>query len=106
MKMASFTLLRAGLLCWAALAIIATNALDTQVVMVAPPTSSLLIAGLAIEALQTWYNQTTGLWEGTAWWNSANAMVLRKGQYSSFHVLINTSDCVRGLLCHCFIQLQ
>ena len=74
--MASPSFLRACLLSWVALASIATNALDTQVVMmVPPPIDSLAIAAAAVGALQTWYNTTSGLWDGTGWWNSANAMV-------------------------------
>ena len=28
----------------------------------------------AVEALQGWYNNATGLWNSTQWWNAANAM--------------------------------
>ncbi|KAI0186224.1 glycosyl hydrolase [Xylaria flabelliformis] len=30
----------------------------------------------AIHTLQTWYNQGTGLWDSTGWWNSANCLTV------------------------------
>lgn len=30
----------------------------------------------AIETLQQWYNQSSGVWESTGWWNGANALTM------------------------------
>ncbi|HEX5297441.1 MAG TPA: hypothetical protein VFW50_10670, partial [Streptosporangiaceae bacterium] len=40
--------------------------------MAAPDFRSCAKTG--INALQKWYKPATGLWQGTGWWNSANAL--------------------------------
>ena len=50
-----------------------------QVLLQLPMVSSgeiLSRAVVAITQLQTAYNSTTGLWDGTGWWNSANCMTI------------------------------
>lgn len=41
-----------------------------------PATSQLQRATSGVQALQGWYNQSTGLYNTTGWWNSANALTV------------------------------
>ncbi|KAH8096252.1 glycosyl hydrolase [Aureococcus anophagefferens] len=53
---------------------------DTFGANVVPEQAAATDAGAAIAALQTWYDEKTGLWdlapEGAQWWNSANCLEL------------------------------
>jgi predicted alpha-1,6-mannanase (GH76 family) len=42
----------------------------------APTTSYLQNATEAVQTLQTWYTPSTGLYQTTGWWNSANAITV------------------------------
>ena len=44
----------------------------------------------AINTLQTWYNENTGLWDTTGWWNSGNALTM----LADFSALDSTLDSV------------
>ena len=52
--------------------------------MVLPPDVSLSRAVDAINALQSFYNQTTGLWDSTGWWNSGNCLTVY-AEYVAFN---------------------
>lgn len=55
--------------------------------MALPPDVSLSRAADAINALQSFYNQTTGLWDSTGWWNSANCLTVY-AEYVAFNPAI------------------
>jgi predicted alpha-1,6-mannanase (GH76 family) len=38
------------------------------------PAGNRARAAAAVRALQRWYDPSTGLWQGTGWWNAANAL--------------------------------
>ena len=63
------------LLLWATLALLATGNAQ-QYPMVTSPTTALGRATAAISALQGFYNQTSGLWDTTGWWNSGNCLTV------------------------------
>lgn len=46
-------------------------------------------ANSAIKTLQQWYNETTGLWDTTGWWNSANALTML-AEFSALDSTTNT----------------
>jgi predicted alpha-1,6-mannanase (GH76 family) len=62
----------------------------------APNADQLTRAGQAIQTLQVWYDQLSGLYKTTGWWNSANAITAlvdyaRASQSSQYNsVLANT----------------
>lgn len=49
---------------------------QSNYVLIAPAESYLHRSAAAIESLQGWYMPSTGLYQSTGWWNSANAMTV------------------------------
>ena len=54
-----------------------------------------------IDKLQTWYTQSTGLYQTTGWWNSANALTML-ADYS----LVAHSNSYNGIFANSFQQAQ
>jgi len=75
--MLSNSLLRSSFL---ALALI-PNTFAQSYLNVTDPTQR---AALALDALQSWYNPSTGLWETTGWWNGANILTVI-GDFADAH---------------------
>ena len=57
--------------------------------MVLPPDITLSRAVDAINALQAFYNQTTGLWNSTGWWNSGNCLTVYAEYVAFSHSIQN-----------------
>ncbi|CBF69394.1 hypothetical protein AN6472.2 [Aspergillus nidulans FGSC A4] len=56
------------------LSIISFTTLALPRAAAASPETAASRAITATEALQTWYNRTTGIWDTCGWWNGANCM--------------------------------
>ena len=62
----------------------------------AETTDQLTRAAIVINSLQGWYNQSTGLYETTGWWNSANAITAlvdyaRVSQNTEYNSVLDTT---------------
>lgn len=58
-------------------------------------------AGVLVSHLNEWYNESTGLWETTSWWNGANVLtaMIRYGQLSG-------NDTIKTLVRNTFLQTK
>ena len=61
---------------WFGLAARASSLWSSQAGQAADRPTYTKNAVTAIGTLQTWYNQTDGLWDTTGWWNSANCLTV------------------------------
>ncbi len=68
--------------------------LMTQPVFSQQPTDSKSWEELAVEAMQSFYNEKTGLWDRTGWWNSANVLttLIRYEKFSGDKSLFGVID--------------
>ncbi|PWY67614.1 Six-hairpin glycosidase [Aspergillus sclerotioniger CBS 115572] len=57
-------------------------------------TSFLANAKAGVTTLQTWYNQSTGLWDTTGWWNSANCLTVLGDLTALDSSLLNSSAAI------------
>ena len=60
-------------------------------------------AVVAIETLQQWYNQRSGLWDTTGWWNSANALTML-ADFTTLDPALN--DTIQNVIENTFVQAQ
>ena len=52
--------------------------------------AATLQATAALKTLEHWYNDDTGLWESTGWWNSANILTML-ADFNAFEPSLNTT---------------
>jgi predicted alpha-1,6-mannanase (GH76 family) len=95
-------MLRISVIACALAAFMASAAAQTPSNPAYPPATQLRQQTLAgIDKLQTWYTQSTGLYQTTGWWNSANALTML-ADYS----LAVRSNSYNGVFANSFQQAQ